>query len=80
MPRDLEKSEEKAGVCFILPISAGNTSVNKNAKNKAAAITATAALKPMLVKSIPPRKNPTPLSAFLEPVRIATHLNNCFSP
>ncbi|CAB4957329.1 unannotated protein [freshwater metagenome] len=33
-----------------------------------------AAWKPMTVRSRPPRKKPTPLSAFLEPVRIATHL------
>ena len=40
----------------------------------------TAALKPMVVSSTPPRKNPTPLRAFLEPVRIATHLNSWRSP
>ena len=76
MPRLLENSAEKPGFCFILPISAGSTRVTRNAKNNPAAIAATARLKPIVVSNTPPRKKPTPLRAFLEPVRIATHLKS----
>ena len=39
-----------------------------------AARTSTPVWKPINVSSRPPRKKPTPFSAFFEPVRIATHL------
>ena len=80
MPWDLENREEKAGFDFIFPISPGSTKVSRKARASPAAIQPTAALKPKAVSSTPPRKKPTPFSAFLDPVRIATHLNSCFSP
>ena len=80
MPWDLENSDEKAGLDFIFPISPGSTSVSRKARARPAAIQPTAALKPKAVSSTPPRKKPTPLRAFLDPVRIATHLNSCCCP
>jgi len=80
MPWDLESSAVNFGFSFIRPRSAGSTRVSRKAVNRPAAIAPTAALKPIVVSSRPPRKKPTPLSAFLEPVRIATHLNSCASP
>ena len=78
MPSDLENRDEKAGLDFIFPISPGSTSVSRKARARPAAIQPTAALNPNSVSRTPPRKKPTPLSAFFDPVRIATHLNSCF--
>ena len=80
IPSDLENSDDNEGLSFILPKSAGKTKVGRNANAKPAAIQPTALLKPKDVRSTPPRKNPTPFRAFLEPVRIATHLKSCDSP
>ena len=78
MPSDLENRDEKAGLDFIFPISPGSTSVSRKARARPAAIQPTAALNPNSVSRTPPRKKPTPFSAFFDPVRIATHLNSCF--
>ena len=80
MPADFEKRALKPGFCFIRPISPGSTSVITKANPRPAAISPTAWLKPKAVSSTPPRKKPTPLRAFFEPDRIATHLNSCFWP
>ena len=80
MPLDLEKREEKANFCLTLPMSAGSPKVPRKARNKPAAIAATEPANPRPVSSTPPKKKPTPLRAFLEPVSSATHWNNCCSP
>src|SRR4051794_32385937 len=41
-----------------------------------AAIAHSEPLKPRTARSRPPRKKPAPFSAFLDPVRMATHLNS----
>ena len=64
------------GLLFIFPISPGKINVNKNETLNPIAINSTALLNPKLVSKSPPRKKPTPLSAFFEPVKMATHLNN----
>jgi len=80
MPLLLENRALKPGLFFMRPIAAGSTRVPQKASSSPAAIQATAALKPMVVSSTPPRKKPTHLRAFLEPVRIATQRNSCCSP
>ena len=80
MPFDLENRAVMAGFSFMRPISPGSTRVIRKERNRPAAMAPTAALKPILVSSNPPMKKPTPLRAFLEPVRIATHWNSWFSP
>ena len=70
IPRDFENMSLKINLLFIFPISPGK--INKNETPNQVAINSTALLKPKLVNS-PPRKKPTPLSAFLEQVKMATH-------
>ena len=61
-------------------MSAGSTKVPSKARLRPAAIAATEPAKPRVAKSTPPRKKPTPLRAFLEPVRIATHWKSWCCP
>ena len=51
-----------------------NGTVTTSAPNTSAASRIIAVWKLVTVSSSPPRKKPTPFSAFFEPVRIATHL------
>tara|TARA_B100000214_G_scaffold125887_1_gene89504 strand:- start:89 stop:322 length:234 start_codon:yes stop_codon:yes gene_type:complete len=72
IPRDFENMSLKINLLFIFPISPSKIKINKNETPNPVAINSTALLKPKLVNS-PPRKKPTPLSAFLEQVKMATH-------
>ena len=63
-----------------MPISPGKINVNKKAKQSPKPIIPTALLNPNNLYKSPPKKKPTPLRAFLDPVKIATHLKSCFWP
>ena len=71
----LERMSLNFGLAFALPRSFFNrTRLLIQITASTAAIARTAPANPSSVSSAPPRKNPTPLSAFFEPVRMATHL------
>ena len=73
--RLLERMSLNLGLALALPRSFFNR--NRLAIQITASTPAmvnTAPAKPSTASRAPPRKKPTPLSAFFEPVRIATHL------
>jgi hypothetical protein len=75
MPALRENRLLKPGLAFIRPRSSGSTRLSRKARVRPAAMAPTAPLKPNTASSTPPRKKPTPLRAFFEPVRIATQRN-----
>ncbi|MNI55200.1 hypothetical protein D3C73_1101340 [compost metagenome] len=74
MARLLDKMSRNLGLAFALPRSFFNRiKLLTQISARTAAMTSKAPLKPIDASKAPPRKKPTPLSAFFEPVRIATH-------
>src|SRR5450432_2247368 len=72
-----ERMVENLALAFDLPRPGGSrVTAPASTSASAAAIAQRAAAKPSAARSVPPRKNPAPFSAFLEPVRIETQRNN----
>jgi hypothetical protein len=62
---------------LALPISRGSEAVENTSVSKIPEAIASSELRnPSPSSNTPPRKNPTPLSAFFDPVRTATHLKS----
>src|SRR5450432_229796 len=77
MSRLLDRRPLSLLLVFALPISAGRDSTDPRSTSKSTpAMVQSERLKPRVVSKRPPRKKPTPFSAFFEPVRTATHLNS----
>ncbi|MNJ80583.1 hypothetical protein D3C77_790120 [compost metagenome] len=73
--RLLESMSRNFGLALALPrsfFSSIKLAIQITAST--ADMASTAMVKPSSASSAPPRKKPTPLSAFFEPVRMATHL------
>ena len=63
----------KPGLRLALPIARGSkVTASSSIAARAAAIATSAGAKPSVASSTPPRKKPTPLSAFFDPVSSAT--------
>ncbi|MNL82692.1 hypothetical protein D3C87_2101300 [compost metagenome] len=72
--RLLDRMSRNLGLAFALPRSLFNRiRLLIQISARTPAMTSKAPLKLINAIRAPPRKNPTPLSAFFEPVRIATH-------
>ncbi|MDT4864234.1 hypothetical protein FQZ97_989860 [compost metagenome] len=72
--RLLESMSRNFGFALALPRSFfSSTRLPNQIRASTAAIASTAPVNPSKASSAPPRKKPTPLSAFFEPVRMATH-------
>ena len=71
----LDRMSRNLGLALALPRSFfSRHKLAIHTKARTAAIANTAPVNPINASNAPPRKNPTPFSAFFEPVRIATHL------
>ncbi|MNF89663.1 hypothetical protein D3C84_721960 [compost metagenome] len=72
--RLLDRMSRNFGLALALPRSFFSiTRLPSQISERTAAMVTTAPLKPNRANNAPPRKKPTPFSAFFEPVRMATH-------
>ncbi|MNN50589.1 hypothetical protein D3C81_1651830 [compost metagenome] len=73
--RLLDRMSRNLGLAFALPRSFfRRIRLLIQISARPPAMASKAPLKPSSASKAPPRKKPTPLSAFFDPVRIATHL------